>query len=170
VPGITWGPDGNALYTVDHVAQPGAVSPEESQTFDLAAVLMGGGPSLHLVSQTGMFAYPMTSPLQIQPTGEIDYQVAFLQAIFPEQSETSRYRLVVMDRDGSNHRLLFPPEESTGLEPQLNWGAWSPAPMESSNNYAIAVLHQGNLWLVDAISGETIQVTGDGLTTRVIWR
>jgi hypothetical protein len=170
VPGITWGPDGNALYTVDHVAQPGAVSPEESQAFDLAAVLSGGGPSLHLVSQIGMFAYPLASPLQTQSTGEIDYQIAFLQAVFPEQSETSRYRLLVMDRDGSNRRLLFPPEESAGLEPQLNWGAWSPAPMETNGNYTIAVLYQGNLWLVDTINGEAIQVTGDGLTTRLIWR
>jgi hypothetical protein len=170
VPGITWGPDGNALYTIEHVAQSGAISPEESQAFDLTAVLTGGGPSLRLVSQIGMFAYPLASPLQTQSTGEIDYQIAFLQAVFPEQSETSRYRLVVMDRDGSNRRSLFPTEESIGLEPQLNWGAWSPAPMESNGNYAIAVLHQGNLWLVDTINGEAIQVTGDGLTTRLIWR
>ncbi len=170
VPGITWGPDGNAIYATDHIAQSGTESPEESQAFDLVAVLPEGNSSLHLVTQTGMFAYPMASPLQTQTTGEIDYQIAFLQAIFPEQSETSRYRLVVMDRDGSNRRPLFPPEESAGLEPQLNWGAWSPASLESTSNYAIAVLHRGNLWLVDTISGEGIQVTGDGLTTRVIWR
>jgi len=42
--------------------------------------------------------------------------------------------------------------------------------METNGNYTIAVLYQGNLWLVDTINGEAIQVTGDGLTTRLIWR
>ena len=64
VPGITWGPDGNALYTLDHVAPQGATDPEESTAFDLTAALFQGGPTLHLVSQTGMFAYPLASPLQ----------------------------------------------------------------------------------------------------------
>jgi len=145
VPGITWGPDGNVLYTTEHVSQPGAISPEESQEFGLAAVLLGSGPSINLVSQTGMFAYPLASPLQTQIAGDIDYQIAFLQAISPEQSETSRYRLVVMDRDGSNRNPLFPPQESVGMDPQLNWGAWSPAPLESNGSYAIAILHHGNL-------------------------
>ncbi len=46
VPGITWGPDGNALYTVDHVAPPGATDPEESTAFDLTAVLFAGRTDL----------------------------------------------------------------------------------------------------------------------------
>lgn len=170
VPGLTWGPDGNTLYTVNHAYPPGALSPEESQLFDLTAIPLESGPSLPLVSQTGMFSYPLASPLQTQASGDIDYQIAFLQAIFPNQSDTSRYRLTVMDRDGSNRRELFPSEESTGLEPQQHWGVWSPAPMPESGNFAIAVLYQGNIWLVDMTPGDTIQVTGDGLTTRMIWR
>jgi len=170
VPGITWGPDGNVLYAIEHLSKPGTVSPEESQEFGLAAVLLGGGPSINLVSQTGMFAYPLASPLQTKITGEIDYQIAYLQAISPDQSETSRYRLVVMDRDGSNRNTLFPPEESAGLEPIMNWGAWSPTPIDTNGSYAMAILHQGNLWLVNTIDGQAIQVTGDGLTTRVIWK
>jgi hypothetical protein len=170
VPGISWGPDGNALYTIDHTAPEGSDNPEESQDFDLTAVLMQGGPTLHLVSKTGMFAYPLASPLQSPSTGEIDYQIAYLQAAFPEQSETSRYRLVVMDRDGSNRRTLFPPAENTGMAPEQHWGAWSPAPLSESASYNLAVLYQGNLWLVDAATGEAFQITGDGLTTRVLWR
>jgi hypothetical protein len=117
-----------------------------------------------------MFAYPLASPLQSASTGEIDYQIAFLQATFPDQSETSRYRLVVMDRDGSNRRTLFPPAESPGMAPEQHWGAWSPAPLAESASLSLAVLYQGNLWLVDAASGEAVQITGDGLTTRVLWR
>jgi hypothetical protein len=170
VPGLTWGPNGNALYTVNHAAPPGSVSPEESQFFDLTAIPLEAGPSLPLVSQTGMFAYPLASPLLTQESGDIDYRIAYLQAVFPTQSETSRYHLAVMDRDGSNRQVLFPPEENPALEPQLNWGAWSPESMPESGNYDLAVLYDGNLWLVDAVTGEATQITGDGLTTRVIWR
>ncbi len=177
VPGLTWGPDSNALYTVDHVAPQGSTDPEELTAFDLTVVLLQGGPTLHLVSQTGMFAYPMASPLQKTAAGDLDYQLAYLQALFPDQSETSRYRVTVMDRDGSNRRSIFPPEETTGLEPQQHWGAWSPSEMPvaegstlETTGYALAVLYQGNLWLVNTSSGEAFQVTGDGLTTGLIWR
>jgi hypothetical protein len=169
VPGITWGPDGNILYTVNHVSSQGAASPEESQVFDLSALPFGYGPALSLVSQTGMFAYPLASPWITSSKGEVGFQIAYLQAIFPEQSETSRYRLEVMDRDGSDHRVLFPPQDIAGFEPQKHWGAWSPEPMPGSGNYAIAIIYQGNLWLVDVVTGDTFQVTGDGLTDGVIW-
>jgi hypothetical protein len=75
-----------------------------------------------------------------------------------------------MDRDGSNRVEIFPPQESAGLQPQRHWGAWSPEPMPESGSYAIAVLYQGNIWLIDVVSGVATQVTGDGLTSRVIWR
>lgn len=169
VPGVTWGPDGNVLYTVDHIAPPGMAQPEESQIFDLAAVPLNGGAPLRLVSQVGMFAYPLASPQQPKPTGEQAYQIAYLQAAFPNQSETSRYRVVVMDRDGSNRRALFPVEGTPGLSPQREWGAWSPAPLPESGHTALAVIYQSNLWLVDVISGETHQITGDNRTSRVAW-
>lgn len=175
VPGITWGPDGKALYTIDHIAQEGSLNPEESQIFDLTAILLEAGPTLHMVSHIGMFAYPLASPMQEQPGG-LDYELAFLQALFPDQSETSRYRLAVMDRDGSNRRVIFPDEEDPGMEPQQHWGDWSPAPLaadvlgSSGSDYALAVIYQGNLWIVNANTGEMVQITGDGLTTRAVWR
>jgi hypothetical protein len=117
-----------------------------------------------------MFAYPLASPLQQLGSGDLEYQIAFLQAETPERSEASRYRVVVMDRDGSNRRMLFPDPESAGLDPQQHWGAWSTALLPGGDHLGLAVIYQGNLWLVDAVSGEAFQVTGDGLTTRVIWR
>ena len=161
VPGVAWGPDGTILYAEDHPA------PAESQVFNLTAASLVNGGSLALVPQVGMFAYPSPSPIQELPSGETSYQIAYLQAIFPAQSETSRYRLVVMDRDGSNRRTLFP-EEGAGLEPQTV--AWSPEPLDGRSGYALAVLYQDNLWLVDASSGAAWQITGDGLTSRVDWR
>jgi resuscitation-promoting factor RpfB len=170
VPALAWGPDGMVIYTVDHVAALGSGSPEESPLFDLAAIpLVGGGPA-SLVSQSGMFSYPLPSPLQIKDSGENAYQIAFLQSIFPTQSETSRYRLALMDRDGSNRRILFPPEGSPGINPQNGWGAWSPVGMEGSESSSLAVIYQDNLWMVDIESGEARQITGDDLVSRVDWK
>ena len=170
VPGISWGANGSVLYIVDHGVSPGVLSPEESQVFDLGAILVESGDALKLVSQTGMFAYPLVSPPRPQPSGENAYQIAFLQAAFPNQSENSHYQLVLMDRDGSNRQILFPHNErSAGLAPQKEWGAWSPELMPENDHYAIAVILQGNLWLVDTQTGESQQITSDGLTSRVIW-
>jgi hypothetical protein len=114
-----------------------------------------------------MFAYPAASP--IRPNGsEKTYLLAFLQAIFPEQSETSRYRVVVMDRDGSNRRTVFPPSDSVGLEPQTP--VWAPLPVDGQAGDFLALVYQGNLWLVDTGSGQAYQVTGDGLISRVEWK
>jgi len=162
VPGVAWGADGNVLYTVSH--DP----PEDSQLFDLTAIPLTGGDPIRLSEETGMFAYPSVSPAQSGPSGELSYQVAYLRATFPRQSESSPYRLVVMDRDGSNQNILFPPQGEPGLEPQqINW---SPAPLNKGGSFSIAVLHQGNIWLVNAASGEAQQVTGDGLTKKITWR
>ena len=117
-----------------------------------------------------MFAYPLASPLVVEDSGEIDYQVAYLQAVFPNQSETSRYHLALMDRDGSNRRVLFPPEGKIGMEPLKNWGAWSPQKMTETQSYFLAIIYQGNLFFVDAATGQAQQITADGLTSRVAWK
>jgi hypothetical protein len=170
VSGIAWSPDGQVLYATEHNISQGAISPEESQHFDLIAVPNNGNPALKLATETGMFAYPIVSPIQSVSGATSDYQIAYLQAIFPEQSESSQYRVIVMDRDGSNRNHLFPEEEYNGINPQINWGAWSPEPLPEIDVYAIAILHQGNLWIVDSQTGEANQITGDGLTTRIIWQ
>ncbi len=168
VPGTTWAPSGNVLFTVAHAAAADVLSQELSPLFDLVAVpLLGGGP-ITIVPQVGMFAYPTPSPIQLQPGGEQAYQLAFLQAIFPTQSDTSRYRLVVMDRDGSNRRTLFPQEGAPGVDPQQVF--WSPQPFGSEQSHWIALLYQGNLWMIDTASGEARQLTGDGLIDRLDWR
>lgn len=168
-PGLAWAPDGRFLFTVDHVAPQGAPLPEESPLFDLAAVPIASGGPVRLSAQTGMFAYPSVSPVQEQPNGELAYQVAYLQAIFPTQSDSSRYRLVVMDRDGSNRLELFPEAGQPGLDPQRP--VWSPAPLADGAAYHLAVVYQGNFWLVDAGGSQPArQITGDGLVSRIDWK
>jgi hypothetical protein len=159
VPGIAWSPDGQVLYYVAHQPKTGVSDSESSPLFDLAAVISPAGPSVDLISQTGMFAYPSLSPAE--------NGIAYLEAIFPEQSDSSRYRLVVMDRDGSNKVTIFPPDGSAGIEPQMP--VWSPAADENGDN-RIAIIYQGNIFLIDVETKTAQQITGDGLISNVDWK
>lgn len=162
IPGISWSPGNDLLYNVDHVP------PAESQQYDLEILPVTGGGQIVLASEVGMFSYPLPSPEFRLADQERAHMVAFLAARFPHQSETSSYDLVRMDRDGSNKRVLFPPEGSEGLQPQDL--SWSPEGLSEPWTFAIGVIYQGNLWIVDSQIGEAWQITGDGLTSRVDWK
>ncbi len=169
VPGLGWSPNNDLLYLVTHAPKAGLENAEESPLFDLSGLpvnkqaLSSSGPVIPVVPQAGMFAYPVPGPKEL----ENGFRVAYLRAIFPEQSDSKRYRLVVMDRDGSNGVSLFPPEDRQGLDPQRV--VWSPEKFSNGNSW-IAVNYQGNLWLVDSVSGEAQQITGDGLISRIDWK
>ncbi|MCH7663710.1 MAG: G5 domain-containing protein [Chloroflexi bacterium] len=167
VPGIAWAPDSSFLFTVSHAPQEGLISPEESPLFNLSVIPMIIGAPLSLAPEVGMFAGPISSSSQSFDTGEDYYLVAHLQAISALESRTSGYQLVVRDRDGSNSRLLFPPEGAPGLNPQRL--AWSPGRVDGSG-YFIALMYQGNLWLIDVLTGQAHQLTGDGFVTALDWR
>ena len=167
IPGFTWGADSKTLFTANHSPSQNLVSPEESPYFDLSAISIEDAYSVEISPQTGMFAYPASTPLR--PSGnEYMYQIAYLQAIFPMQSESSRYRVIVMDRDGSNRREIFPPEDARGIEPQTP--LWAPEPIPGQEGDFLALVYQGNLWLVDSVSGQAHQITGDGLISRIDWQ
>lgn len=164
VPGLDWSPDSSILYTVNHAIQAGMNTPEESPLFDVTALLSAGGPVMALAQQAGMFAYPSVSPLLADDT----YMLAYLQAIFPEQSETSNYRLVLADRDGSNRQAVFPAEDLPGMAPQQV--SWSPAGFGEQKQSWIGLVYQGNLWFLDPWTKQSQQVTGDGSISRVDWK
>jgi hypothetical protein len=177
VPGAAWSPDGRTVYTVNHAASMDNSAPE-SQEFDLIAIPMTGGSPVKLVKNVGMFAYPEPSPIN-QNNNFIDndtgntlnqnvFSVAYLQAIFPNQSETSGYRLFVIDRDGSNKKGLFPEEGAVGLDHQHV--VWSPVNVGINGDYAIALIYNGDIWIIDGGTGVAKQITEDGLTSRVDWR
>ena len=113
-----------------------------------------------------MFASPVVSSIRQNESGTA-FLVAYLQAIFPAQSATSRYRLMVMENDGTNPRLLLPAEGQPGLTPQIP--VWAPKVLETGADL-IGVIYEGNLWIVDASSDQPQQVTGDGLTSRIDWK
>ena len=167
LPSIAWGADGKTLFYSTHAAPPSLVSAEDSPFFDISATSFSNDATIQIAEQTGMFAYPAVSSIQ-SSSRERPYLVAYLQAIFPEQSETSRYRIVVMDRDGSNRRTVFPANDAPGLEPQTP--VWAPESIAGQSGDFIAVIYQGNLWLVDSGNSQAYQVTGDGLVTRIDWK
>jgi hypothetical protein len=136
-----------------HAPAPAPIVGEESPFFDLAATSFENRATVSIVDAAGMFSYPAVSPARWDGRQK-DFQVAYLQSIFIEQSETSRYRLMVMDRDG--------------IEPQTP--SWSPEPLEGQTGNFIAVTYQGNLWLIDSGSGKAYQVTGDGLIIGIDWK
>lgn len=162
-PGIRWSGDGSILYTVTHAPSSGLTSDETSPFFDLTAINLDEALPINLSAQAGMFAYPSPSPRLPQK----QYWVAFLQAIFPDRSETSRYRLLVMDRDGSNQATIFPPEGQPGLDPQTV--VWQPGHYESDILW-IGFIYQGNLWLVNPRTQQAQQITGDGSIMRLDWK
>ncbi len=167
VPGLGWSPDGQVLFLVTHGAPDAGEGKETAPDFHLVAWPLDLGWPITLIRDVGMFAYPRPSPF-LPNQGDQGYQVAYLQATFPQQSDTSRYRLVVMDRDGSNRHVIFPPEGGLGLEPQEV--VWSPDQVPDFGGYALAVIYQGNLYLVSAQDGTFQQLTGDGLITAITWR
>jgi hypothetical protein len=154
-PSLRWSPDGRTLYTVTHGEPLGLELPEDSPVFNLSA-LSRSGLKFDLIPRAGMFANPLPSP---DPSGG----VAFLQAVEPNNSPASRYRLGVMDRDGSNARLIFPPDDQPGLRAREAGAAWSP------DGRFLGVVYEGNLWIVEPATGLAQQITGDGLSERPAW-
>ncbi len=161
VPGLTWGRDNQTIYYVDHGDPVGLESPQASPVFNLIGQSYRGGIAMTIAERTGLFAYPTASPIKDVNTIEISYQVAFLQAITPLESQESNYRLVVMDRDASNLQVLFPPAGEPGLEPIQP--AWSP------QGDRIAVMYRGDIWVIDVVSGLGQALTTDGQAISYDW-
>jgi len=157
VPGIKWSPDDQSIFTT---LLPGS----SNGTFTvptLSVILIDAQIVINLVSNCGLFCYPAPSPVN----KEGRYSVAYLGAILPDQSETSRYNLKLMDRDGSNQRKYYPDEGIQGLLPQTL--KWSPS---WSDDQLIAGIAQGNLILVNTDLGSIKQITGDGSISKVDWK
>ena len=165
---LAWSSDSRTLYVITHAPPSSLVAPEDSPNFDLAAISFADNTHTTLIPSTGMFAYPAVSSLRKDKSGASSYLIAYLQAIFPTASSTSRYRLIVMDNSGANSRTLFPAAGQPGLE-LTQAPVWAPRLLDNGSDF-IGVIYLGNLWLVDAASGQNQQVTGDGLTRNIDWK
>jgi hypothetical protein len=164
VPSLAWSPEGDLLLTVVHGPPLAGESPEDSPVFDLYALGVPGTyeggtvestPPLtaELASEVGMWAAPTFSP-----DGN---WILFGRARIPYTSQTSTYDLYVMDRDGSDRRLLFPTDPR---EPGLEYPAvaWDPA------GGRLMAVYRGDLYLI-TLDGQVRRVTDDGSITTVRW-
>jgi hypothetical protein len=161
LPPMAWGSNSDILYFITHGNPIGIEKPEASKVFDLMAIYHKQSTIGPLVHQTGMFSNIALSPENDTPSGEGSFDLAFLQAIDPLESEQSRYRVVVMDSDGSNPQSIFPAEGEMGLEPGEM--IWAP------DGSRIAVLYQNNLWLIDLGMDLAQRITADEQTIAFNW-
>lgn len=164
VPGLSWSSLGDVLYFGQHAPPIGVESPGSSPLFHLSA-LLPGGTELALVEGTGMFNQPSASPRMGDGDEESRAGLAYLQAISPLESANSAYRVSIMDLDGSNARMLFP----AAGEPGLNGDDLQYPPVWSPDGALLAVIYQGNLWVIRIGDERASQLTGDGQATALDW-
>lgn len=156
---IGWSPGNKVFFWQDNTS--GSLT--TNQSFSIDSFHIDTLDSINLIENPGMFSYPSPAPL----TSYGHYYLGFLQSIQINQSDTSRYRLIISEQDGSNSRTCFPPQNSIGLDPQLI--QWSPA-MNNNGQLFIGAILDGNLWFIDAVLCESLQITSDGLISRIDWR
>ena len=151
VPGISWSPDGQFIAATVHGPPVASEPEEESQVFDLWLLSIDGAVSAKIANRVGMWSNPAW--------GEAG--LAFGEALTPLQSVNSRYRIVLVDRDGSNRHQLFPFSEEVGVQlPEL---VWSPDQEE------LLFTYNGNLYTVNRQGGLPQQITTDGQTSHPRW-
>jgi Tol biopolymer transport system component len=151
---VSWSPDSYLVSFVAHEDDLAGLNPEDSPIFGLWVVSSDGELAVQLAEEVGMWAAPRWSPAS-------DSLLIYGQAQSPRNSQDSRYELFVMDRDGSNAQRVFPPEGMMGLlAPDI---AWSPS------GDAILIENEGNLYRVNVVTGELVQLTSDGQSSSPRW-
>jgi Tol biopolymer transport system component len=167
-PTLSWSQDGKWVITTVHGPPFGEENPVDSIIFDVGVFQADGALVIEkLIERSGIWASPVYSPETTDAAGFPAYSIAYLQARDPSNSYGTDYDLVVVDRDGSNPRRIFPPEGQPGIRPialeDETPFAWSPSGRQ------IAVIYQNNLWLVEVATGLTQQITNDGQTSAPRW-
>lgn len=143
-----WSPDGRFIV-VGLTAS--ADTPSSLSVFDLQ-----GEWRIPLATRVGPCPAPAWAPLRDSGL------LAHLRARVPDRP-TSRagHDLMILDRDGSNERTLFPEAGQPGLEAQqVVW---------SVDGRMLAFTWQEQLWLVDVASGEASPFPFAGSVTGIEW-
>jgi hypothetical protein len=156
VPAPSWSPDSRFVALTIHGEEPGR-SAEESRLFEVWVLDLENTIRARLTRSVGMWSTPRWSPERDDGSA-----IAYAEAHTPSNSYESRYVLKVMDRDGSNKRVLFPAEGQAGIARPVIYD-WSPSGRQ------LVVLYLGNLYLVDPSEGQARQLTGDGQSTHLDW-
>ncbi len=166
---LSWSWDGALLLTTGHGDPLGSEPPEASPVFDIVAASIESNFEAKVAESAGMWAGAQFSPRLSRPDAQYEYgYIAYLRAREPYNSINGEYDLVVADRDGSNARVIFPPTGQPGIQSQITGltahdFAWSPDARQ------IAVIYQGNVWIVDVETQVAHQMTFDGQSKFPIW-
>ncbi len=159
---VSWSPESDLIATTVHVPI-GNYPPETSPAFDAAVVAADGSFDTSVATNSGIWSSPRFSAYQSTASDSFPRgYIAYLKSRDPFNSINGEYDLIVADRDGSNARRLFPEQASQpGLGAQEF--AWNPEGTQ------IAFIYQGNLWVVDVVTGASHQLTLDGGARQPIW-
>jgi len=165
---VSWSWDGSLLATTVHGPPLGDEPPDTSPVFNVVVTDINGSFEALIHEGAGMWSAPKFSP-QVGADAEnaVGY-LAYWRARDPNASVYGEYDLVVADRDGSNARVIFPPEGMPGL----TWTDFGLTPQDyvwSPDGRQIAVIYDGNLWVVDVLSGAANQLTFDGGSQHPVW-
>jgi resuscitation-promoting factor RpfB len=160
---VSWSPDANLIATTVHGPPIGDERPDRSPVFNIAVASTNGAFQADLIERAGMWSLPQFSPLLPNSGTFPAGYLAYLLARQPLNSinDTAEYDLYIADRDGSNARRVFPPENQRGMTSrEYTWGP---------DGRALVVVYQGNLWLIDAQTAIARQLTLDGQASRPVW-
>lgn len=166
---IGWSTDGDLLATTVHGKPLGNEPADTTPVFDIVVTDSDGNFEALVVERAGMWASPQFSPTINNPNSQYPQgYLAYLKARDPDNSVYGEYDLVVADRDGSNARVLFPPIGRLGI----TWSDSGITPIEytwSPDAQWIAVVYQGNVWVVNVESGIAHQMSFDGGSENPVW-
>ncbi len=164
---LSWSDDSRLLLATLHGAPIGNEPATASPVFDVAVVAADGSFSAPVQTMAGMWSAPAFSPVAKRDEYSEGY-IAWLVAREPETSLSSQYDLMIADRDGSNKRRLFPAAGDAGIE-RSDFARHRPTFAWSPDARHIAIIYQGNLWLIDIESAAATQLTFDGASSYPVW-
>ena len=152
VPTVSWSPDSNFIATVIHGGPIQDERPEASQVFDVWLLAADGSIQAKIQDQAGMWSNP------VWHAGGI----TFARATDALHSVKSWYKLITVDWDGSNPRLIFPLDNGVGLEfPEMIWLPDEPA--------TAVLVHRNNLYLLKEKGNFLQQLTSDNQSHKPQW-
>ncbi|MEO1287292.1 MAG: G5 domain-containing protein [Chloroflexota bacterium] len=166
---LSWSFDGDLIASVIHGPPLAGLPTDASPIFSVVVNDVDGTFEAMIAEGAGMWASPKFSP-QLE-TPELPYPqgyIAYLRVRDPNQPINGEYDLVVADRDGSNARVIFPPQGQIGIR-STDRGlaptdfAWSP------DGRQIAIIYQGNLYIVDIVTEAAFQMTFDNGSQHPVW-
>jgi len=166
---LSWSWDSQLIVTTTHGEPLGSEPQETSPVFHVVATDLANTLEATIVNSAGMWTAPQFSPKWDEPGRKYEYgALAYLKARDPYNSINGEYDLVVADRDGSNAKILFPPAGQPGIITGFvglttQQYAWSP------DGRQIALIYDGNLWVVDVATQVAHQLTFDKQSKFPVW-